>query len=262
MKTAKLLSLLFLSVAFLAACAGTVTPAAAPAQTASTQAAPANPISILVPTQQPAPRTISVTGEGKAEGAPDIAIANLGVETRDVNVAKAVADNNKKASAISQSVKALGVDAKDIQTTGFNVYFQDTFDKGQPTGLGIYVVGNTISITVRDLGKLGQILGNALDAGANSVSGVTFTVADPSGLFAEARNKAMADAQARADQLAKGMRVQIVRVLTVNEGNSYAPPAAYLKSSALAGVGGGGPVPVESGTYIVTMQVSAVFEIQ
>jgi uncharacterized protein YggE len=78
--------------------------------------------------QQPAPRTISVTGEGKAEGAPDIAVASLGVETRDPSVSKAVAENNQKANAITKAVLGLGVGGKDIQTTGFNVYFQDVFD--------------------------------------------------------------------------------------------------------------------------------------
>jgi uncharacterized protein len=161
-------------------------------------------------------------------------------------------------------VLALGVEAKDIQTTGFNVYFQDVYDpSGKSTGEGKYVVGNTITITVRDLTKLGPILGGALDAGANSVSGVTFTVADPSKLLTEARGKALANAQARAGEIAKGLNVEILRVLTVSEGGSSGIQLDMLKvAPAFSGMGGGGSVPIQSGTYTVTMQISVVFEIK
>jgi uncharacterized protein len=210
------------------------------------------------------PRTILVTGEGKAEGTPDIAVANLGVETRDPSVSKAVTENNQKAAAITQAVLGLGVDAKDIQTTGFNVYFLDVTDQtGKSTGEGKYVVSNTIMITVRDISKLGPILGGALDAGANSVSGVNFTVADPSKLLTEARAKALANAQDRAGEIAKGLKVEILRVLTVSEGGSSGLQFDNLKlANSFTGGLGGGPVPIQSGTYVVNMQITVAFEIK
>jgi uncharacterized protein len=237
------ISILLLASIFLAACSGIGPPS------------PADSVN--------SPHTISVTGEGKAEAAPDIAIVNLGVETRDPSVAKAVADNNNKAGTIHQAVTGFGIDAKDIQTTGFNVYFQPVVDtQGQPTGQGTYIVSNTITITVRDLTKLGQILGGALDAGANSVSGINFSVANPAPLMSTARANAIADAQSRANEIAKGLKVEIVRVLAVVEGYAASPIIAPYSNSLTQFGKGGGPVPVESGTYTVTLQVSVVFEIK
>jgi uncharacterized protein len=246
MKHTQIFSVVVLAGLLLTACSGTPTGAA--------------PMTAANP---PAPRIILVTGEGRAEGAPDIAVATLGVETRDPSVTKAVAENNQKATSITQAVLAQNVAAKDIQTTGFNVYFQDVYDpNGKSTGEGKYVVSNTITVTVRDLTKLGPILGSALDAGANSVSGVNFTVADPSKLLTEARGKALADAQARASEIAKGLNVEILRVLTASEGSLSGGATDYLKAAPAFSGMGGGSVPVQSGTYTVTMQMTVTFEIK
>jgi len=258
MVTKQSIAILVLTGVLLSACSSVATPTANVTPDDASTVLPAN-----TPKQMNTLRTLSVTGEGKAEGAPDIAVVNLGVETRDPSVAKSVSENNAKATSIDKAILGLGVDAKDIQTTGFSVYFQPLFDdKGQTTGQGTYIVGNTISVTVRNLANLGQILGGALDAGANSVSGVTFTVADPTALISTARGLAIADARAKANEIAKGLKVSVGRVLTVAEGNIVPPIISPYAASQNSFGKGGGPVPVESGTYTVTMQLSVVFEIK
>lgn len=208
-----------------------------------------------------APRSISVTGDGKASVTPDIALASVGVESRDVDISKAVDDNISKTAAVVAAIKAQGVKEADIQTSNFSVYWQETYDTtGQPTGQGRYIVNNAVSVTVREIPKLGSILGDALTAGANSVGGVNFSVEDPTAALQEARTKAVANARAKAEEIALGLDIKVGKVLSVNEYGATIPMA--MDKGYAAGMGGGGAVPVSAGTYEVTMTISVVFEIQ
>jgi len=187
----------------------------------------------------------------------------VGVESRNTDIAAAVDDNNAKTAAVIEAIKALGVKDADIRTSNFSVYWQEIFDPmtGISTGEGRYVVNNTVSVTVREIPRLGEILGDALAAGANSVGGVTFSMEDPAAAVAEARTEAIADARAKAEEIAAGLNVKVARVISVNE---YGAPVPYaVDKGYVSGIGGGGgSVPVSPGTYEVTMTISVVFEIQ
>ena len=208
------------------------------------------------------PHTISVTGNGIAYGKPDIAIAQIGVQTRDENPGRAVSENTEKMNAVIAALKELGVEEKDIQTSNFSVYAQQNYDtNGVPTDY-TYVADNTVSVTIRNLSKVGDALGRAVAAGANSIYGVSFTVSDQSALEAEARDKAMADAKARAEQLAAAAGVTLEKPMNISE-YSYgpAPVAADVRAFAEAS-GGAGPVPVSTGQIQVNLQVSVTYIIK
>jgi len=208
------------------------------------------------------PHTISVTGSGVAYGKPDIAIAQIGVQTRDENPGRAVSENTEKMNAVIAALKELGVEEKDIQTSNFSVYAQQNYDtNGAPTDY-TYVADNTVSVTIRNLSKVGDALGRAVAAGANSIYGVSFTVSDQSALEAEARDKAMADAKARAEQLAAAAGVTLDQPMNISE-YSYgpAPMAAAVRSFGVGG-GGAGPVPVSTGQIQVNLQVSVTYIIK
>jgi hypothetical protein len=208
------------------------------------------------------PHTINVTGYGAAYGAPDIATAQIGVETRNADPARAVSANTEKMNAVIAAIKKLGVEDKDIQTTNFSVYAQQNYDaNGQPTDI-TYVVTNTVSVTVRDLNKVGEVLGKATAAGANSVNGVSFSVSEAAALEAEARGNAMADAKARAGQLADAAGVALDKPLSISE---YTITPVYYdggKQLLALEAGGGAPVPISTGQYQVTVQVSVTYLIK
>ena len=210
----------------------------------------------------PQTHTISVTGNGIAYGTPDIAIASVGVQTRNENPGAAVSDNTSKMNAIIAALKELGIEDKDIQTTNFSVYAQQNYDpSGQATNI-TYVADNTVNVTVRDLNKVGDTLGKAVAAGANNIYGVSFSVSDRSKLEAEARDKAMADAKARAEQLAKAAGVTLGEPMSIGEYTSGpAPYAADVRSLGVGG-GGGAPVPVSTGQIQVSLQVSVTYVIK
>ena len=114
---------------------------------------------------------------------------------------------------------------------------------------------------VRDLAKVGKLLEDMVKAGANNISGVSFSIADTKALEASAREKAIADAKARAQALAELSGVELSDVLTVSEVISAAP-GPILYESAKVGMGGGGGVSIQPGQLEVSMQVQMSFAIK
>jgi hypothetical protein len=207
-------------------------------------------------------RTLSVTGEGSVKVAPDIAVAYLSVVSRDPYLNKAWDDNNAKAEAVIAAIQGQGVKAEDIRSE-FNVTQQEKYDQfGQPTGDITYIVTHSLTVTVRDLTKVGAMLGAAQAAGVNSIGGVTFTLEDPTAAISQARALAVANARDRAEELAKGLGVKVGKVITVNEYNVSVPYPAADKAYAMGIGGGGSSVPVSSGTSEISLNVGVVFEIE
>lgn len=209
-------------------------------------------------------RTITVNGTGKVVIDPDIAYVTIGVHTENKDATKAVSDNNTKSTAVKDALIALGVDEKDIQTTNFSIYPQQQYDpQGRPTGEINYVVDNSIYVTVRDLDKIGEILDAAIQAGANSIYGIQFDVADRSKALSEARKLAVENAQIQAQELAEAAGVALGPVKTISTFAEQTPVPVYQ-----GGLGGGmamaeaASVPVSSGQMVLTTNVNMVYEIR
>jgi uncharacterized protein len=207
------------------------------------------------------PHTIAVTGAGTAYGAPDIATAQIGVQTRDADAVKATNNNTTKMTAIIAALKAQGIQDKDIQTTNFSVSAQQDVDtNGQPKGTITFIVDNTVNITVRDLTKVGAVLSASVEAGANNIYGVSYSVADHAALEAQARDKAMADAKARAAQLAKDAGTTLDGPITISEVINNGPVPYFAARDSIAPQANGAPVPVQSGQISVQIQVNVTYQ--
>jgi uncharacterized protein YggE len=200
-----------------------------------------------------------VTGRGEVLLAPDIATIHIGVRTEGQDAAEAVASNNEQALQVANALRDLGVEAKDIQTSNFSIYPQQQFDeRGAVTGT-TYVVENTVFVTVRDLGRLGVLLDAVVSTGANSISGINFDVADKEEPMAEAREKAVQNARALAEQLASAAGVTLGEIQNISI-VSGAPVPFF------AGRGGldqaAAEVPISPGQLSLTAEVTIVFEIR
>ena len=229
----------------------------------ATTGAPAQPCNVNCNAPTPVnPRTLSVTGEGKVNVTPDIGVMYLSVITRDSAINTAWDDNNAKAEAAIAAIQGQGVKAEDIRSD-FNVSQQEKYDQfGQPTGEITFIVTHTLTVTARDLTKMGAILGAAQAAGINSIGGVSFTLEDPTTAISQARALAVANARSRAEEIAKGLGVKVGKVLTVNEYGGSVPVPADKGYAMGIGGGGGSSVPISVGTWEVTMTVGVVFEIE
>lgn len=210
---------------------------------------------------QTPPRTINVTGNAQVVLAPDIAYVSIGVHSEAESAKAAVATNNSQTQTVIDAIKGQGVDAKDIQTTNFSVYQQQKFG---PTGedLGIFfMTDNTVYVTMRDISKIGDILDASISAGANSIYGISFDVQDKETALASGRDKAMADATAQAEELAKAAGASIGDVQSISYYSN--PPTPYYYDTKAAGVGGGGAsVPISSGQLTLTVSVTVIYGIK
>lgn len=215
---------------------------------------------------QPEQSGITVVGTGTASVVPDIGVINVGVEVQAANVAAARTQAAETMARIQAALKKSGVDDKDVQTQFFNIfprYDQPKIPNGAPQISG-YTVNNQVTVKVRNIDRLSQVLDGAIAAGGDAVrvNSVGFAVDKPEQAQAQARDKAMADAKARAEQLAKQAGVQLGKVRSVSEVIGGNTPVPYLAAGASAGGKGGGPTPISSGEQEITASVSMVFEIK
>ena len=207
-------------------------------------------------------RTLNVNGTGKAYLVPDIAYINIGVHTESKDASEAVATNASQTQKVIDSLKAAGVDEKDIQTTNFSIYPQQKFDdKGQPTGEIIYMVDNTVAVTVRDVAKIGELLDAAVKAGANNIYGIQFDVADKSAALTQARTAAVEDAQTIAKELADAAGVTLGQIMTISSYGGTPVPIYEGKGGGMA-VANSAAVPVSPGQMVLTVDVAMVYEIR
>lgn len=211
----------------------------------------------------PAPRTISVNGNGKSILTPDVASINVGVRTENVDVATALNENTALAKSVADSLKAFGVDMNDIQTTNFAIYPYQTYGPmGEMLELK-YTVDNTVMITVRDLTKMGDILTSVVTKGANNIYGITFDVADRTSALSEARLAAIGNARTQAEALAEAAGVKLGKVISINISSSAPPVPMYNYYGGMGGGGGmeGAPAPISSGQLTVSVDVNITYEI-
>ncbi len=207
----------------------------------------------------PYPRQLNVSGNGKVYLAPDVAYVNVGVHSQAENVTDALNQNNAKAQAIANTLKELGIDEKDIQTSAFNIFPQQQFDnEGKLTGT-IYMVDNVVNVTVRDLSILGKLLDAAVRSGANTINSINFDVLDKTAAITEARKLAVEDAQRQAQELAAAAGVQLGDLISMN---SYASSGPAVMYDMKGGVGASGQVPVSAGQLQISVDVNLSYEIK
>jgi uncharacterized protein YggE len=211
------------------------------------------------------PRTITVVGEGTVKIKPDVAQANIGVEVMQPTVKEASREAKDIMDAVLVALKQQGIDEKDIQTSGFSIWADRPYSpEGMPSEKATYRVSNNVAVTIRDLDKVGAVLDAAIEAGANNIYGVNFSLADPSQVESEAREKAVADAQAKAQELAKLNDVQVGEVVSISEvvasgGGFYS--SNFRESAAALGMGGGGG-PISPGELALSLQLEIVYTAQ
>ncbi len=206
--------------------------------------------------------TISIGGEGRVLAAPDVARINVGLLTEGRDVSTVQQQNTEKMNRLIAEVKALGVSEKDIQTASYNLYPKYDYVDGRSFISG-YTLNQSATVKVRDLTKVGAIFAKVGEVGANQVSGPDFIIDDPTGVRAEARLKAIADAQAKARDLARQLGVSIGRIVGFSESavGGDSPKYFDLAREGL-GAGGAAPVPsVEPGQLDILSNVSITFEI-
>ncbi len=219
----------------------------------------AAPQAIAEPT--PTPRTLSVTGQGEALAAPDMAIVTIGVQTDGDTAAAALRANSAAMSTTIDKLKSMDIEARDIQTSGLNVNPRYNYERNrsEPEVIG-FRASNSVRVRLRDLDKAGAVIDEAVSSGANSLGGVSFTFAEPKPLYDEARRDAVADARSRAALLADAAGVRLGPILTIQDGHVAAPRYDRVFATA-ARMEADAAVPIEVGESSINAQVTLVYQI-
>jgi uncharacterized protein len=207
-------------------------------------------------------RLIEVSGEASVSAKPDFARVTLGVATTGKDARDAAASNAKAVDAFISLIKGEGVAPADIQTSSLSIspeFSNPAPNASAPPTIVGYNVMNAVTVTVRDLSRLGALIDKAVGAGANAMYGISYGENDPGALLDKARPLAVADAIRKAEIYASAGGAKIGRLMSLSElpGASRVPFARFASAQAI----GAAPTPVEAGEEKLTVTITAQFEL-
>lgn len=212
-------------------------------------------------------RTFAVTGEGEVVVVPDVAEFTYTTVTEgelDLDILQEV--NAEKINKANSFVKESGVDEKDIKTTSYSItpryqYYRCEEGPCPPPEIVGYAVRQSVSVKVRDFSVVGEILSGVVGRGVNSISGLSFSIDDPTEARNEAREEAMKKARDKAKAVAKAGGFGIGKLISVSESGVSPYQPVFRSSFAEASVGGSVPS-VEPGSEEIRVNVTLVYEIR
>ncbi len=202
-------------------------------------------------------RTIEVFGEGQVEVEPDIARLQLGVTTMASDAGVAAADNAEIVRTVLRVLAAAGVAERDVATSNFFIGFERP-DPERGRAEGVYRVNNMVEVTIRDLTKVGEVMGAAMEGGANEARGLHMVLEDPRQALVLARELAVQDARGKAEQLAKLSGEKLGRVLQISEANGGGGIGPMVKAMAMSE----SAVPIRSGTQQISARLRLLYQLQ
>lgn len=210
---------------------------------------------------------LTVSARAEAQTAPDLATITTGVQSRGATAKAAQGAQAAKMAAIVETVGKAGVKPEDVQTSQLNLQPMQTWSEKTGPRITGYESVNTITIKVRDLEKVPEILDAIVTDGGNRIDGVAFSIEDPAKAEAAAYANAVAKARARADAYAAGAGMTVHRVLSITEG--FAPASGYGDALYAVETAAAPPVlqrkvapPVAPGQMTTDGTITAVFELR
>ena len=199
------------------------------------------------------PAAISVTGEATVSAAPDLAQIEAGVTSEAKTAREASEANNAAMGKVLQALKGAGIAEKDFQTSRLSLQPQSAPNRPGPSAIVGYRASNRVTIRLRDVTKLANVIDTLVGAGANDIGGINFMVSNASKLLDEAREQAVADARRKAEIYAKAAGVTLGAPLSISEEGSPGP-VPYRKMAV--GMAASAPVAQGEETLQVTVSVS------
>lgn len=207
-------------------------------------------------------RSINVSGVGRVKAEPDVADISLGVTFQDKEAGGASQQAAEAMDAVVTALLGIGIAEADIQTTSLSLSPVYDWESETPEITG-WQANNMVNVTIRDIDSVGAVVDTATAAGANSINEISFRVEDPTEAEAAARSAAVADAQAKADQLAADAGVEITGIITITESSDQQPQPLYMERDEMALAAGDAmaSTPVLPGEVEVSVSVFIQYEI-
>lgn len=203
----------------------------------------------------------TVTGQGESVVKPDIAYTQVGIEATGSTVKQVQEKINSVINQVSKAIKDLGVKEEDIKTVNYRIHPNYDWTGGGQRITG-YRASTSLSIKVREIDKINEVIDLATVNGANQVGSISFDVDDRAKAENEAREKAVAEAKRKAQEAARIAGFRLGKIINYQENaDGYQPPIAYNRM-ALEEVAGGGATEVEPGSSEIKVLVTLSYEIE
>lgn len=206
-----------------------------------------------------------ITGRATLEAPPDYASVSIGVATKSPTTAAAIDGTSASAARIIAAAKSAGIAPRDIQTGTLSLepVYRTVRDPAggseqRPDG---YQATNSVTVRIRDIGRLGEVLRLVVDGGANRIDGVSFELAEPGKLELKALEAAVLDARRQAEVIAAAAGVRLARIEEIRSGERAERPMPMSRARR-AVAPSPAPVPVEAGSLDVTSEVQVVFALE
>ena len=206
---------------------------------------------------------ITVLGEGEVRAEPDIAIVNVGVTAVAPSSQAAMDQVSQRLAEVIAGTRALGVEARDIQTAGLSLQpvFRPRTRPDDPQEIESYRASNSVTITVRDIGQAGTVLDAASRNGANVIGGLRFGLANTEAPRQQALTAAVREAERKARAVASAAGVNVAGVLSIVEEGVGAPQPVARAAPAGPAAAELVPPPVEPGELVIRARVRASYSI-
>lgn len=201
--------------------------------------------------------TITVNGTGEARITPDMATIQLGVTTQAESATEAMSQNATRQTAVIAALADAGIEQADIQTSGLNLNpMVDYGENSAPTVVG-YQASNMVSVRVKEIDNLGQVMDAIVNAGANEINGISFQREDGSDAEDDARRKAVEDARRKAEVLAEASGLTLGPVLSLRDTPQPDGPRPMMMEARAASAGSS--TPIAAGELSMSAQVQAEY---
>lgn len=202
---------------------------------------------------------VTVAGRAQVEGVPDMLRLDMGVNVVDDAVETALAKANEASAKLHKTLRDNGVAERHLASTGLSIQPQLDWRGNTPTVTG-YQVTQTVTARLRDIDRAGAVIDAAAGSAGNAtiINSIAWDLEDDAALLADARDRAIADARAKAEQYAKAAGRSLGAVLSISESTST-PPQPYFYGAAEALDSAAGAVPLAPGTQTVAIEVQVVY---
>ena len=208
----------------------------------------------------PQPPTITVNGEATISAEPDQAQVDIGVTTQARTAPEASKENAERSNRVLAEVKKLLGKGDEAKTSGYTLNPQYRYPQGGKPEIVGYVANNMVRIKTARIDDVGKLIDAAMQAGANNINRLLFTLKDEEAIRLEALRQASAKARAKAEAIAASLGLRVVRISAVNEGDRSFQPVMRQAQMARAEAAAA-PTPIEAGTVEVRSTVTLAIEV-
>ncbi|MDP2638896.1 MAG: SIMPL domain-containing protein [Candidatus Azambacteria bacterium] len=206
------------------------------------------------------PQTVSFIGEGKVTAAPDTAKAEIGLTTEGKDTISVQNENSSKMNAVIKFLKEQGIKEGNIKTNNYSLSPKYEYNKGKSTLVG-YILNQNLTVSIRNLSKVGDILDGAVLNGANQINSISMFVDNPEELKNKAREEAVKQAKEKALAASQAAGFRLGRVIGFSENSAGGPPMFYEAMGK-----GGGEVAVapqiEPGSQEIKINITLTYLIK